>query len=94
MARFLKKSPGDRYDINLEGRRPADGRGLRKAERDGERERPIQDYGSFTSLLNNEVSPSDLILIKPLFLSSRILRILLSCFEDNLTGIFFTLVLE
>jgi hypothetical protein len=49
------KSKGDRYDINLEGRRPADGRGLRKAEREGA---AVQDYGSFTSLLNNEVKPS------------------------------------
>ena len=54
MAKFLKKSKGDRYEINLDGRRPAsDRRGLRKAARD---EAAMQDYGRFTSLLNNEVS--------------------------------------
>ena len=54
MSRFLKKGGGDRYEINLEGRRSSpDGRGLRRAAKDSA---ALQDYGSFTSLLNNEVS--------------------------------------
>jgi len=50
MAKFLKKSKGDRYEINLEGRRPAasDRHGLRRAAKD---EAVVQDYGSFTSLI-------------------------------------------
>jgi hypothetical protein len=54
MAKFLRKGRGDHYEINLEGRRGGgDSRGLRRQAKEGA---AIQDYGSFTSLLNNEVS--------------------------------------
>ena len=68
MAKFLKKSKGDRYEINLDGRRPAsDRRGLRKAARDeaamqttrppppGNSELKLENYKCLQCQLNSDV---------------------------------------